>query len=105
MLIGRFLIIIPMLAIAGSLAMKKAVAVTSGTLPTHGPLFVGLLVGTVIIVGALTYLPALSLTPIAEHLLMMRGRDGIPEAKTNDSSGRTSPDFSKTGPGPSVVRS
>jgi K+-transporting ATPase ATPase A chain len=74
MLIGRFLIIIPMLAVAGSLAMKKAVPATSGTLPTHGPLFVGLLAGTVIIVGALTYFPALSLTPIAEHFLMNSGR-------------------------------
>ena len=74
MLIGRFLIIIPMLAIAGSLAMKKAVPATIGTFPTHGPLFVGLLVGTVIIVGALTYFPALSLTPIVEHLLMNSGR-------------------------------
>jgi K+-transporting ATPase ATPase A chain len=74
MLIGRFLIIIPMLAIAGSLAMKRTVAATSGTLPTHGPLFVGLLAGTVIIVGALTYFPALSLTPIVEHFLMNSGR-------------------------------
>jgi potassium-transporting ATPase potassium-binding subunit len=74
MLIGRFLIIIPMLAVAGSLAMKKSVPGTSGTLPTHGPLFVGLLAGTVIIVGALTYFPALSLTPIVEHFLMNSGR-------------------------------
>ena len=74
MLIGRFLIIIPMLAIAGNLAMKKTVPASSGTLPTHGPLFVGLLVGTVVIVGALTSLPVLSLTPIVEHLLMKSGR-------------------------------
>jgi K+-transporting ATPase ATPase A chain len=74
MLIGRFLIIIPMLATAGSLAAKRAVPATSGTLPTHGPLFVGLLIGTVIIVGALTYLPALSLTPVVEQLLMNSGR-------------------------------
>jgi K+-transporting ATPase ATPase A chain len=73
MIIGRFLIIIPMLAIAGNLAMKKAVPATSGTIPTHGPLFVGLLVGTVVIVGALTFFPALSLTPIVEHLLMHSG--------------------------------
>jgi K+-transporting ATPase ATPase A chain len=73
-LIGRFLIMIPMLAIAGSLAMKKTVPATSGTLPTNGPLFVGLLIGTVIIVGALTYFPALSLTPIVEHFLMNGGR-------------------------------
>jgi len=74
MLVGRFLIIIPMLAVAGSLATKKAVPATSGTLPTHGLLFVGLLAGTVIIVGALTFFPALSLTPIVEHYLMHSGR-------------------------------
>jgi K+-transporting ATPase ATPase A chain len=74
MLIGRFLIIIPMLSAAGSLAMKKTVPATSGTLPTHGPLFVGLLVGTVIIIGSLTYFPVLSLTPVVEHLLMNSGR-------------------------------
>ena len=70
MLIGRFLMIIPLLAAAGSLAAKKQVAVSAGTFPTHGPLFVGLLVGVVIIVGALTFFPALSLGPIVEHLLM-----------------------------------
>jgi len=74
MLIGRFLIIVPMLAAAGSLAAKKRVPVTVGTLPTHGPLFVGVLVGTVLIVGALTYFPALSLGPIVEHFLMLEGR-------------------------------
>jgi len=74
MLIGRFLFIIPMLAVAGSLAAKKKVPVTSGTLPTHGALFVGLLIGTVIIVGALTYFPALSLGPIVEHFLMQQGK-------------------------------
>jgi len=74
MLVGRFLFIIPLLAAAGSLAAKKRVAVTSGTFPTHGPLFVGLLVGTVVIVGALTYFPALSLSPIVEHFLMQEGR-------------------------------
>jgi K+-transporting ATPase ATPase A chain len=74
MLVGRFLIIIPMLAVAGSLAAKKRVPVTSGTLPTHGPLFVGLLVGTVVIVSALTFFPALSLSPIVEHFLMQQGR-------------------------------
>jgi len=70
MLIGRFLMIIPLLAAAGSLASKKYTPNSAGTLPTHGPLFVGLLVGTVIIVGALTFFPALSLGPIVEHLLM-----------------------------------
>ena len=70
MLFGRFLFIIPALAIAGSLAGKKAVPTSAGTLPTHGPLFVGLLVATVIVVGALTFFPALSLGPIVEHFLM-----------------------------------
>jgi potassium-transporting ATPase potassium-binding subunit len=74
MLIGRFLIIIPMLAAAGSLAGKKRIPVTAGTLPTHGPLFIGLLIGTVVIVGALTFFPALSLGPIVEHFLMHEGR-------------------------------
>jgi potassium-transporting ATPase potassium-binding subunit len=73
-LLGRFLVIIPILAIAGSLAMKKSVPSTSGTFPTHGPLFIGLLTGTVILVGVLTYFPALSLTPIVEHFLMNSGR-------------------------------
>jgi len=74
MLVGRFLFIIPALAIAGSLATKKLVPVTSGTLPTNGPLYVVLLTGTVIIVGALTYFPALSLGPIVEHLQMLNGK-------------------------------
>jgi K+-transporting ATPase ATPase A chain len=74
MLVGRFLFIIPALAIAGSLATKKLVPVTSGTLPTNGSLFVILLVGTVIIVGALTYFPALSLGPIVEHFQMLNGK-------------------------------
>ena len=73
-LIGRFLFIIPMLAVAGSLAAKKKIPATSGTLPTHGALFVGMLIGTVIIVGALTYFPALSLGPIVEHFLMQQGK-------------------------------
>ena len=74
MLFGRFLFIIPVLAIAGSLAAKKAVPTSAGTLPTHGPLFVGLLVATVIVVGALTFFPALSLGPIVEHFLMHQGK-------------------------------
>jgi K+-transporting ATPase ATPase A chain len=74
MLVGRFLFIIPALAIAGSLAAKKLVPTTSGTLPTHGTLFVILLVGTVVIVGALTYFPALSLGPIVEHFQMLNGK-------------------------------
>jgi len=72
MLIGRFLMIIPLLAVAGSLANKKLVPASAGTLPTNGPLFVGLLVGVVLIVGALTFFPALTLGPIVEHFLMMR---------------------------------
>lgn len=74
MLMGRFLFLIPLLAAAGSLAMKKKVAETLGTLPTHGPLFVTLLIGTVILVGALTFFPALALGPIVEHYLMMDGK-------------------------------
>jgi K+-transporting ATPase ATPase A chain len=74
MLIGRFLFLIPLLAAAGSLAAKRKIPVTAGTLPTHGLLFVGLLVGTVIIVGALTFFPALSLGPIVEHYLMHSGK-------------------------------
>jgi K+-transporting ATPase ATPase A chain len=70
MLVGRFMMLLPLLAIAGSLAAKKQVPVSAGTFPTHGPLFVGLLVGVVIIVGALTYFPALSLGPIVEHLML-----------------------------------
>jgi len=68
---GRFFIIIPILAVAGAMARKKRLAATAGTLPTHGPLFVALLLGTVIIVGALTYIPALALGPIVEHLTMI----------------------------------
>ena len=74
MLIGRFLFLLPLLAAAGSLALKKKIAVTSGTFPTHGPLFVTLLVGTIILVGALTFFPALALGPIVEHFLMQDGR-------------------------------
>ncbi|MGQ5525322.1 potassium-transporting ATPase subunit KdpA [Chitinimonas sp. PSY-7] len=68
MWLGRFVPIIAVLAIAGSLARKPRLAVSSGTMPTHGPLFVVLLVGSVIIVGALTYIPALALGPMVEHL-------------------------------------
>jgi K+-transporting ATPase ATPase A chain len=65
---GRFAFIVPVLAVAGSLAKKTRIEATAGTLPTHGPLFVALLVGTVVLVGALTYVPALALGPIIEHL-------------------------------------
>ncbi len=65
---GRFAFIVPVLAIAGALAKKKRIEPTAGTLPTHGPLFVALLIGTVVLVGALTYVPALALGPVIEHL-------------------------------------
>lgn len=74
MLMGRFLVIIPALAIAGSLVTKKTVPASAGTFPTDGPLFVGLLVGTILIVGGLTFLPALALGPVAEHLVMAAGQ-------------------------------
>jgi K+-transporting ATPase ATPase A chain len=67
---GRFGVIVPVLAIAGSLAAKKRMAVTAGTLPTHGPLFVSLLIGTVLLVGLLNYVPALALGPVVEHLML-----------------------------------
>ena len=67
---GRFGVILPVLAIAGSLAAKKRMAVTSGTLPTHGPLFVTLLIGSVLLVGLLNYVPALALGPVVEHLML-----------------------------------
>ena len=71
MFFARFWIAIPVLAIAGSLARKKHVPASSGTLPTHTPLFIVFLVGIVIFVGALTYFPALALGPIVEHLMMI----------------------------------
>ncbi|HST12493.1 MAG TPA: potassium-transporting ATPase subunit KdpA [Terriglobales bacterium] len=74
MLIGRFLMIIPMLAIAGNLAQKKMVPASAGTFPVTTPLFAALLVSVIVIVGALTFFPALSLGPILEHLLMMSGK-------------------------------
>ncbi|MBF0109132.1 MAG: potassium-transporting ATPase subunit KdpA [Magnetococcales bacterium] len=74
MLLARYWVIIPVLAIAGSLAAKKTVPPSGGTLPTHTPLFVAVLTGTVIIVGALTFLPALALGPIVEHVVMILGR-------------------------------
>jgi len=73
MFVGRFLMIVPMVAVAGSLAAKKIAPASAGTFPTHGMLFVGLLVGVVLIVGGLTYLPALALGPIIDHLSMMAG--------------------------------
>lgn len=73
MLVGRFFVIIPMLAIAGSLAAKTRAAASAGTLPTHDGLFVGLLVGVILIVGGLTFFPALALGPVVEHLAMSAG--------------------------------
>ena len=69
---GRFAVIVPVLGIAGSLGAKKRLAVTAGTMPTHGPLFVVLLIGTVVLVGALNYVPALALGPVVEHLMLPR---------------------------------
>jgi K+-transporting ATPase ATPase A chain len=74
MLVGRFFMIIPMLAIAGNLAKKKTVPASSGTFPVTTPLFAILLVSVIVIVGALTFFPALSLGPVLEHLLMMAGK-------------------------------
>jgi K+-transporting ATPase ATPase A chain len=71
MLIGRYGVLVPVLAIAGALARKRAVAAGPGTLPTHGPLFAGLLVATVLLVGALTFVPSLALGPIVEHLQLV----------------------------------
>jgi K+-transporting ATPase ATPase A chain len=73
MLVGRYFVIIPMMAIAGSLVAKKIVPASAGTFPTHGPLFVGLLVGVIVIIGGLTFFPALALGPIAEHFAMRAG--------------------------------
>ncbi len=74
MLIGRFAFLIPLLAIGGSLAQKRVVPAGLGTFPTNGAMFVGLLIGIIIIVGALTYFPAYALGPIVEHLLMLQGK-------------------------------
>jgi K+-transporting ATPase ATPase A chain len=71
MWLSRFWLVVPVLAIAGSLAAKKIVPPSSGNLPTHTPLFVGLLIDTVLLVGALTFVPALALAPIVEHLIMI----------------------------------
>lgn len=73
MLMGRFLVIVPAMAIAGSLVAKKAAPESAGTFPTHGPLFVGLLIGVILVVGGLIFFPALALGPVAEHLSMPAG--------------------------------
>lgn len=74
MLVGRYFMIVPVMAIAGALAAKRAAPVSAGALPTHGGLFVGLLVGVVLIVGGLTFFPALALGPVVEHLAMRAGQ-------------------------------
>jgi K+-transporting ATPase ATPase A chain len=73
MLVGRFWMVIPAMAIAGSLAAKKTVPASAGTFPTTGGLFVGLVVGVILIVGGLTFFPALALGPLVEHLAMIAG--------------------------------
>jgi len=73
MLMGRFIFVIPLLAVAGSLAQKKLLAPSAGTFPTHSPLFVGLLVGVIVIMGGLTYFPAVSLGPVVEQVAMNSG--------------------------------
>ena len=65
---GRFAMIVPILAIAGSLARKQRLEANAGTMPTHGPIFIGLLIGVVLLVGVLNYVPALALGPVVEHL-------------------------------------
>ena len=74
MFVGRFMMIVPAMALAGSLAAKKTVPASAGTFPTHGGLFVGLLVGVILIVGGLTFFPALALGPIVEHLAAVAGQ-------------------------------
>ena len=73
MLIGRFIMIVPMMAVVGSLAAKKIVPASAGTFPTTGTLWVGLLVGVILIMGGLTYFPALALGPVVEHFAMHAG--------------------------------
>ena len=74
MLLGRFAYVVPVLAMAGSLAAKKKVPASAGTFPTDGPLFVGLLVGVIVILYLLQYFPALALGPVVEHFLMLSGK-------------------------------
>jgi K+-transporting ATPase ATPase A chain len=74
MLFGRYFVIIPAMAVAGSLVEKRIVPASAGTFPTDSALFVGLLVGVILIVGGLTFFPALALGPVAEHLAMQAGQ-------------------------------
>jgi len=73
MFAGRFLVIVPVLCIAGALAKKRRVPTSAGTLPTHGTLFIALLVGTILVVGGLTFFPALTLGPVVEHFALQAG--------------------------------
>ena len=73
MAMGRFVYVVPLLAVAGSLARKKRVAPSAGSVPTHSPQFVGLLAGVVLIMGGLAYFPAMSLGPLTEQVAMSRG--------------------------------
>lgn len=74
MLFGRYAVIVPVMAIAGSIAAKPKLAASTGTFPTHGPLFVGLLAGVILILGGLQFMPALALGPIAEHFILAAGK-------------------------------
>ena len=104
MFIGRFLMIIPMLAIAGSLAAKKIVPTSAGTFPTDGGLFVGLVVGVILITGGLTFFPSLALGPVVEHLAMHAGttllRQLTMETRTNARGAQVQP----AGPGHPAAR-
>ena len=82
MFIGRYWVIVPVLAIAGSLAAKNTVPTSAGTMPTHTPLFIAMLVGVIILIGVLTFVPALALGPIAEHMhLLHAGRRAMSATK------------------------
>ncbi len=74
MWLGRFFVIVPMLAIAGSLAAKRVVPASAGSFPTTGPLWIALLIGVILILGGLTFLPSLALGPIAEHVATVHGQ-------------------------------
>jgi K+-transporting ATPase ATPase A chain len=74
MWLGRFAIIVPVMAMAGSFAAKKRIPVGAGTMPTHGPLFIAILIGSVLLIGLLNYVPALALGPVVEHLMLYAGR-------------------------------
>ena len=74
MLLGRFAFVVPVMAMAGALAAKKKVPVSAGTFPTHTPLFIGLLIGVILVLGGLQYFPSLALGPIVEQTLMSSGK-------------------------------